>query len=87
MSVSAFHLPFKSVAAPSPLQFQKRLRLREVRRLVIGEGLDAVGAAYRVGYEGPSQFGREYRRLFGDSPCRDVAGLKSGVRPAAVSRG
>ena len=76
MSPSAFHLHFKSVTALSPLQYQKRLRLQEARRLMLGEGLDAGEAAFRVGYESPSQFGREYRRLFGNSPRRDVASLK-----------
>lgn len=65
MSPSALHLHFKSVTALSPLQYQKRLRLQEARRLMMGEGLDAGEAAYRVGYESQSQFSREYRRLFG----------------------
>ena len=75
MSPSAFHLHFKAVTAMSPLQYQKRLRLQEARRLMLGEGLDAAEAAFRVGYESPSQFGREYRRLFGAPPRRDVAAL------------
>src|SRR3982751_4225476 len=65
MSPSALHLHFKSVTALSPLQYQKRLRLQEARRLMMGEGLDAGEAAYRVGYESQSQFSREYRRVFG----------------------
>jgi AraC-like DNA-binding protein len=77
MSPSAFHLHFKGVTGLSPLQYQKRLRLQEARRLMLGEGLDAAGAAYRVGYESPSQFSREYRRLFGAPPRRDVSSLKS----------
>lgn len=76
MSPSAFHLHFKAVTALSPLQYQKRLRLQEARRLMLGEGLDAAAAAFRVGYESPSQFSREYRRLFGAPPRRDVASLK-----------
>jgi len=76
MSPSAFHLHFKGVTALSPLQYQKRLRLQEARRLMLGEGLDAGEAAFRVGYESPSQFGREYRRMFGAPPRRDVAALK-----------
>jgi AraC-like DNA-binding protein len=76
MSPSAFHLHFKGVTALSPLQYQKRLRLQEARRLMLGEGFDAAEAAFRVGYEGPSQFSREYRRLFGAPPRRDVAALK-----------
>ena len=83
MSPSALHLHFKNVTALSPLQYQKRLRLQEARRLMIGEGLDAGEAAFRVGYESPSQFGREYRRLFGNSPRRDVASLQVEAQPAS----
>jgi AraC-like DNA-binding protein len=77
MSPSAFHLHFKNVTALSPLQYQKRLRLQEARRLMLGEGLDAAEAAFRVGYESPSQFSREYRRTFGAPPRRDVAALEA----------
>jgi AraC-like DNA-binding protein len=70
---SAFHLHFKGVTGSSPLQYQKRLRLQEARRLMLGDGLDAAEAGFRVGYESPSQFSREYRRLFGAPPRRDVA--------------
>ena len=77
MSPSAFHLHFKGVTGLSPLQYQKRLRLQEARRLMLGEGLDAAEAAFRVGYESPSQFGREYRRTFGESPRRDVAAIRA----------
>jgi AraC-like DNA-binding protein len=82
MSPSAFHLHFKGVTALSPLQYQKRLRLQEARRLMLGDGLDAAEAAFRVGYESPSQFSREYRRLFGAPPRQDVAGLKGQVQPS-----
>src|SRR4051794_164634 len=81
MRPSAFHLHFKSLTALSPLQYQKRLRLQEARRLMLGEGLDAAEAAFRVGYESPSQFSREYRRLFGASPRRDVTAVKAETRP------
>ena len=81
MSPSAFHLHFKSVTALSPLQYQKRLRLQEARRLMLGEVLDAAQAAFRVGYESPSQFSREYRRMFGAPPRRDVAVLKVEAQP------
>lgn len=77
MSPSAFHRHFKDVTAMSPLQYQKRLRLQEARRLMLGDGLDAAEAALRVGYESPSQFSREYRRLFGAPPRQDVASLKT----------
>ena len=82
MSPSAFHLHFKGVTAMSPPAYQKRLRLQEARRLMLGEGLDAAAAAFRVGYESPSQFGREYRRMFGAPPRRDVAALKVEAQPA-----
>ena len=76
MSVSGFHHHFKAVTAMSPLQFQKRMRLQEARRLMLGEDLDAASAGYRVGYSDASQFNREYKRLFGVPPMRDVEGLR-----------
>jgi AraC-like DNA-binding protein len=83
MSLSGFHQHFKTVTGLSPLQYQKQLRLQEARRLMLGEALDATEAAFRVGYESASQFSREYRRLFGESPRRDVAALKAEFRPVA----
>ena len=76
MSVSGFHHHFKTVTALSPLQFQKRLRLQEARRLMLGEQLDAASAAYRVGYDDASHFNREYKRFFGLPPMRDVERLR-----------
>ena len=76
MSLSGFHQHFKAVTGLSPLQYQKRLCLQEARRLMLDEGLDAASAAFRVGYESPSQFSREYRRMFGTPPRRDVAALR-----------
>src|ERR671938_1601177 len=76
MSVSGFHYHFKAVTAMSPLQFQKQLRLQEARRLMLGEDLDAASAGYRAGYEDASQFSREYKRLFGAPPMRDVERLR-----------
>jgi AraC-like DNA-binding protein len=81
MSPSALRLHFNGVTAMSPLQYQKRLRLQEARRLMLAEGLDAASAAFRVGYESPSQFRWEYRRMFGDPPRRDVAALKVEAQP------
>jgi AraC-like DNA-binding protein len=81
MSPSALHLHFKGVTAMSPLQYQKRLRLQEARRLMLGEGIDAAEASFRVGYESPSQFSREYRRMFGAPPRRDVAALRLEAQP------
>jgi AraC-like DNA-binding protein len=76
MSTSAFHQHFKNVTAMSPLQFQKQLRLQEARRLMLGEQLDATSAGYRVGYDDPAYFSREYKRLFGAPPMRDVEQLR-----------
>jgi AraC-like DNA-binding protein len=76
MSVSGFHHHFKQVMAMSPLQFQKQLRLQEARRLMLGEALDAASAGYRVGYNDAPQFTREYKRLFGEPPRRDVERLR-----------
>jgi AraC-like DNA-binding protein len=80
MSVSGFHHHFKAVTAMSPLQFQKRLRLQEARRLLIGEGLDATSAAFRVGYHDASHFNREYKSLFGLPPMRDMERLRGAAR-------
>jgi AraC-like DNA-binding protein len=76
MSVSSFHSHFKAVTSMSPLQFQKQLRLQEARRLMLAEDLDAGEAGYRVGYDDPSHFSREYKRHFGESPMRDVERLR-----------
>jgi AraC-like DNA-binding protein len=83
MSVSSFHHHFKTVTAMSPLQFQKRLQLQTARRLMLGEQLDAASAAYRVGYDDASHFSREYKRLFGLPPQRDVERLRETVRESA----
>ncbi|WGV24154.1 AraC family transcriptional regulator [Halotia branconii] len=83
MSVSGFHHHFKSVTAMSPLQFQKQLRLQEARRLMLGQNLDASSAAYHVGYDDASHFNREYKRLFGAPPIRDVQRLREAARETA----
>jgi AraC-like DNA-binding protein len=77
MSTSSFHQHFKQVTSMSPLQYQKHLRLLEARRLMLAEDFDATSAAYQVGYESPSQFSREYSRLFGAPPIRDIERLRS----------
>lgn len=76
MSVSSLHRHFKEVTAMSPIQFQKQLRLQEARRLMLSETIDAAETAFRVGYESPSQFSREYSRLFGLPPKEDVNRLR-----------
>ncbi|GCE20820.1 AraC family transcriptional regulator [Dictyobacter kobayashii] len=80
MSVSSLQHHFKAVTAMSPLQFQKRLRLQEARRLMLSEDLDAASAAYRVGYQDASHFNREYKSLFGVPPIRDVQRLREATR-------
>lgn len=77
MSVSGFHHHFKSVTMMSPLQFQKQIRLQEARRLMLGGDLDAASAGQRVGYEDPAYFSRDYKKLFGAPPQRDVAKLRN----------
>ncbi|KAF1069845.1 MAG: Exoenzyme S synthesis regulatory protein ExsA [Pseudomonas citronellolis] len=79
LSVSTLHHRFKEVTALSPLQYQKQLRLQEARRLMLSEGLEVAVAGHRVGYESPSQFSREYSRLFGAPPLRDLASLRSAL--------
>jgi len=77
MSPATFHRHFKAVTAMSPLQYQKRIRLHEARRLLLADRVEAARAGFSVGYESPSQFSREYARLFGAPPARDVARLRS----------
>jgi len=72
MSPSSFHQHFKAVTRLTPIDYQKHLRLQEARRLILGQGVGASGAAFAVGYESPSQFSREYARLFGAPPSHDV---------------
>lgn len=76
MSPSSFHHHFKKVTSMSPLQYQKQLRLLEARRLMLAENSDAANAAYQVGYESPSQFSREYSRMFGAPPITDIQRLR-----------
>ena len=80
MSPSSFHQHFKALTAMSPLQYQKQLRLIEARRLIAADSATIAGAAYRVGYESPSQFSREYARMFGAPPRRHAA--EQGGEPA-----
>lgn len=76
MSPSSFHQHFKAVTAMSPLQYQKRLRLTAARQILLAEQADAASTAYRVGYQSVSQFSREYARMFGAPPKRDVEALR-----------
>lgn len=76
MSVSSLHHHFKAITAMSPMQYQKQLRLQEARRLMLEEMLDAGSAGHQVGYESQSQFSREYARLYGEPPRRDVGRVR-----------
>lgn len=76
MSVSGLHHKFKLVTSMGPLQYQKELRLREARRLMLSECMDVTTAAMEVGYESSSQFTREYKRLFGQPPYKDIKSLR-----------
>lgn len=76
MSVSGFHQHFKSVTAMSPLQYHKQMRLQEARRLMLSESLDAASAGFRVGYDDPAYFSRDYKKQFGAPPQRDVSRLR-----------
>lgn len=77
MSPSSFHHHFKAVTSMSPLQYQKQIRLQEARRLILAQHKDAASVGFAVGYDSPSQFSREYRRLFGEPPVRDATRLRS----------
>jgi AraC-like DNA-binding protein len=76
LSPSAFHRQFKALTLMTPLQYQKQLRLLEARRLLASGERNVEAAAFRVGYESPSQFSREYARMFGAPPRRDIATLR-----------
>jgi AraC-like DNA-binding protein len=79
MSVSSLHHHFKDVTSMSPLQYQKQLRLHEARRMLLGSDGDVGMVASRVGYESASQFSREYSRLFGAPPLRDISRIRTAV--------
>lgn len=83
MSTSGFHDHFKAITDMSPLQFQKQLRLREARRLMLGEHLDGTSAGFRVGYNDASYFSRDYKKHFGTSPARDVERLRANLGGAS----
>ncbi|QLS59441.1 AraC family transcriptional regulator [Klebsiella variicola] len=77
MSLSSLHEHFRNVTAMTPLQFQKKLRLQDARSLMLVKNIDVTTASFLVGYGSPSQFSREYRRYFGESPARDIARLRA----------
>lgn len=77
MSVSAFHRNFQTVTAMSPIRFQKHIRLQEARLLLVSRPSDITGVGQSVGYDSPSQFSREYRRMFGTPPSQDAVRLRT----------
>ncbi|SFW55011.1 AraC family transcriptional regulator [Luteibacter sp. UNCMF366Tsu5.1] len=83
LSPSAFHRHFKALTSMTPLQYQKQLRLLEARHLLVAGQANAETAAYRVGYESPSQFSREYTRMFGAPPRKDAVAIRSGDGPSS----
>jgi len=83
MSPSAFHEHFRAITSLTPLQFQKQLRLIEARRMMLADGEMISNAAYAVGYESIPQFTREYGRMFGLPPARDMKAAKTRMQPAA----
>ncbi|MEM9549961.1 MAG: AraC family transcriptional regulator [Pseudomonadota bacterium] len=83
MSPATFHRQFKAATAMTPVQFQKSLRLQEARRMLLSEGVDVAQVGFAIGYESPSQFSREYRRMFGAPPGRDGVQLRSAVTAAS----
>lgn len=78
MATSTFYRNFKRITKISPLQYQKLLRLQEARRLMLADGFDATTACYEVGYESPTQFSREYKKVFGNPPRLDIRNLAAG---------
>jgi transcriptional regulator GlxA family with amidase domain len=83
MSPSAFHRHFRAVTTMSPVQFQKRIRLQRARSLLVARPGDVASVGHLVGYDSPSQFTREYRRLFGAPPGQDAARLRADTDPKA----
>ncbi len=86
MSVSGLHHQFKAITTMGPLQYQKHLRLQEARRLMLSGSMDATTAALEVGYQSPSQFSREYRRLFGLPPLQDIKSVRNGFAAGAFEK-
>ncbi|MFB2598719.1 AraC family transcriptional regulator N-terminal domain-containing protein [Herbiconiux sp. P17] len=84
MSSTAFHRHFRSATSMTPIQFQKQIRLQEARTLLLAADDDIAGVGFRVGYDSPSQFSREYRRAFGEPPARDAERLRATARPQVI---
>jgi transcriptional regulator GlxA family with amidase domain len=84
MSASSFHRHFRAVTSMTPIQFQKQMRLHEARTRLLAEPGDVAGVGLAVGYDSPSQFSREYRRMFGVPPSRDVVVLREAASPPSI---
>jgi AraC-like DNA-binding protein len=84
MSVSSFHRHFRAVTSMTPIQFQKEIRLHEARARLLARPGDVTGVGFAVGYDSPSQFSREYRRMFGVPPSRDARALRDAAVPTAI---
>jgi AraC-like DNA-binding protein len=84
MSASSFHRHFRAVTSMTPIQFQKQMRMHEARARLFAEPGDVAGVGYSVGYDSPSQFSREYRRMFGVPPSRDVSVLREAASPPPI---
>jgi AraC-like DNA-binding protein len=84
MSASSFHRHFRAVTSMTPIQFQKQIRLHEARARLLAEPGDVAGVGYAVGYDSPSQFSREYRRMFGVPPSQDVVVLREAASSRAI---
>jgi AraC-like DNA-binding protein len=84
MSASSFHRHFRAVTSMTPIQFQKQMRLHEARARLLADPRDVAGVGFAVGYDSPSQFSREYRRMFGVPPSRDVVVLRDAAAPPSV---
>jgi transcriptional regulator GlxA family with amidase domain len=82
MSVSSFHRHFRTITSMAPIQFQKQIRLHEARVRLIAEPGNVASIGFAVGYDSPSQFSREYRRMFGAPPSRDAFALREKGRAA-----
>ncbi|GAA5235243.1 AraC family transcriptional regulator [Verticiella sediminum] len=82
MSRSTFHLHFKAVTSMSPIEFRTHLRMQEARRLLMSDAVDAASAGFQVGYESPSQFSRDYARIFGMPPARHASQTRRQITPS-----
>jgi AraC-like DNA-binding protein len=84
MSVSSFHRHFRAVTSMTPIQYQKQIRLREARARLLADPADITGVGFAVGYDSPSQFSREYRRMFGAPPGRDAVALRDAAVASSI---